>query len=96
MSEVASATGSNVTVRFLPLFRWCFSGASLSTQIIPALLPEAQRGSLHVLGTRGVMVSTERAENLQRHVHRASLTPRSGLSTEVSAEARLPPIKPSP
>ena len=39
------------------------------------------------------MVSPERAESLQRHVHRALLTPRSSLSIEVRAEARLPPAK---
>lgn len=49
---------------------------------------------MHVLETSGVMVSPERAESLQRHVHRASLTPRSSLSTEVRAEACLPPAKP--
>lgn len=48
---------------------------------------------MHVLGTSGVMVSPERAESLQRHVHRALLTLRSSLSIEVRAEARLPPAK---
>lgn len=33
---------------------------------------------------------------MQRPVHRASLTPRSGLSTEVRAEACLPLTKPLP
>lgn len=48
MSEVASATGSNVTAHFLPLFRWCYCGASLSTQIIPALFQESETYSLRV------------------------------------------------
>ena len=53
----SSAIGSNVTVRFLPLFRWCYCGASLSTQIIPALFQESETYSLRKPVLEGIFSS---------------------------------------